>query len=445
MTFGKMPIANGFIEKKNFKEEFFFEMEVGFSESLSLFQLNDHPKPEKMFNENYPFFSGSSKYMIDHFKKYADNLKSICPGNNLRIIEIGSNDGTMLKNFPKENYKSIGFEPSKNVSDKAKAEGINSINNFFNQSNISQITEYHSKTDIIYASNCICHIPDLNDLIKSIEILLSKNGIFVFEEPYLGSMFEKVSYDQIYDEHIYMFSINAVKKIFDLYDLEIIDAQPQVTHGGSMRYFIKRKKQSTKIKVKGSRSKQEALQIAINKERKALKVHENRLELNDVLLAIEGFSGDEKDLLAVALSNHLPKNTITSSDSPLRSYKKVRENPEKTITGNRFKRSEGIIFRFLYEVHKLLTLVFTGKLIKFGNFTCLPKKHVEQLIQKPFLWNSYSSSVIASIKDRESISSVRGLRYILPSKMNFIALVFHSLAIISVFRNIVIFRSIIFF
>ena len=87
----------------------------------------------------------------------------------------------------------------------------------------------------------------------------------------------------------------------------------------------KRKKQSTKIKVKGSRSKQEALQIAINKERKALKVHENRLELNDVLLAIEGFSGDEKDLLAVALSNHLPKNTITSSDSPLRSYKKVRE------------------------------------------------------------------------------------------------------------------------
>ena len=248
MTFGKMPIANGFIEKKNFKEEFFFEMEVGFSESLSLFQLNDHPKPEKMFNENYPFFSGSSKYMIDHFKKYADNLKSICPGNNLRIIEIGSNDGTMLKNFPKENYKSIGFEPSKNVSDKAKAEGINSINNFFNQSNISQITEYHSKTDIIYASNCICHIPDLNDLIKSIEILLSKNGIFVFEEPYLGSMFEKVSYDQIYDEHIYMFSINAVKKIFDLYDLEIIDAQPQVTHGGSMRYFIKRKKQSTKTK-----------------------------------------------------------------------------------------------------------------------------------------------------------------------------------------------------
>ena len=71
MSFGKMPIANGFIEKKNFSKEFFFNMEVGFNEELSLFQLNDHPKPEEMFNENYPFFSGSSKYMIAHFKNYA--------------------------------------------------------------------------------------------------------------------------------------------------------------------------------------------------------------------------------------------------------------------------------------------------------------------------------------------------------------------------------------
>jgi len=126
-------------------------------------------------------------------------------------------------------------------------------------------------------------------------------------------------------------------------------------------------------------------------------------------------------------------------------YKKALENPEKTITGNRFKRSESLIFRVLYEVHKMLTLIFTGKLIKFGNFTCLPKKHVEQLIQKPYLWNSYSSSVVATLKNRTFISSTRGVRYVLPSKMNFKALVFHSLAIISVFRNIVIFRSFIFF
>lgn len=126
-------------------------------------------------------------------------------------------------------------------------------------------------------------------------------------------------------------------------------------------------------------------------------------------------------------------------------FSKAQENPNMTITGNRFKRSEGIIFKFLYEVHKLLTLVFTGKLIKFGNFSSLPKIHVEQLIQKSYLWNSYSSSIIKTIKDRTFILSIRGLRYVLPSKMNFTALIFHSLAIISVFRNWVIIRSVIFF
>tara|TARA_B100001245_G_scaffold72800_1_gene51580 strand:- start:364 stop:1251 length:888 start_codon:yes stop_codon:yes gene_type:complete len=125
--------------------------------------------------------------------------------------------------------------------------------------------------------------------------------------------------------------------------------------------------------------------------------------------------------------------------------KKAQENPNMTITGNRFKRSEGIFFKFLYEVHKVLTLIFTGKLIKFGNFSCLPKKHAEQLIQKPYLWNSYSSSVVRAIKDRIFIRSIRGIRYVQPSKMNFPALIFHSLTIISVFRNIFILRSILFF
>ena len=126
-------------------------------------------------------------------------------------------------------------------------------------------------------------------------------------------------------------------------------------------------------------------------------------------------------------------------------FEKAQKNPDMTITGNRFKRSEGIIFKALYEVHKILTFIFTGKLIKFGNFSCLPKAHVEQLIQKPYLWNSYSSSVVRTINNRTFIPSTRGLRYVLPSKMNFISLIFHSLSIISVFRNAVIMRSIIFF
>ena len=241
MSFGKMPIANGFIEKDKFKKEFFFEMEVGFSDQISLFQLNDHPKPEMMFNEKYPFFTGSSEYMKEHFRVFSEYLKKNHLSSNSKVIEIGSNDGTLLKNFIDQKDNILGFEPSSNVADQAKLSGVPTTNEFFNFENASKYKEFIRNTDVIFASNCICHIPDLNNLIKGVDLLLSKNGTFIFEEPYLGSMFEKTSYDQIYDEHIYMFSLSSISKIFKLYDFELADALPQVTHGGSMRYIIKRK------------------------------------------------------------------------------------------------------------------------------------------------------------------------------------------------------------
>ena len=241
MSFGQMPIANGFIKKKDFKKEYFYEMEVGFNEKLSLFQLNKHPAPKNMFNQNYPFFSGSSQYMKLHFKKYADFLKKNYLKSNSKIIEIGSNDGTMLENFLNTNCNIYGFEPSKNVAKIAEKKGIPTFKEFFNLKTISNLKKNFHKIDLIYASNVICHIPDLDNLIRSIDILLSKDGAFIFEEPYIGSMFDKTSYDQIYDEHIYMFSISSIDKIFKLYDFELTYVEPQNTHGGSMRYVIKRK------------------------------------------------------------------------------------------------------------------------------------------------------------------------------------------------------------
>ena len=110
--------------------------------------------------------------------------------------------------------------------------------------------EFLGKTDLICASNVICHVPNLKDLIESIDLLLSSDGTFVFEEPYLGSMFEKVAYDQIYDEHIYIFSASSVSKIFKMFNFELVDVLPQTTHGGSMRYIIKRENKPISPKVK---------------------------------------------------------------------------------------------------------------------------------------------------------------------------------------------------
>ena len=236
-----MPIANGFIHKKNFKKEFFFKMEVGFSKKISLFQLNDHPKPQQMFNKNYPFFTSSSKGMVKHFEEYSNWIKKKYKKNLKNLIEIGSNDGTFLKNFDRKKINLFGFEPSKNVAQISKKRGIKTINKFFNYENVKKLKSLKNKINIITAANAICHIPNLKSLIKGIDFLLDDNGLFIFEEPYLGSMYKKGSYDQIYDEHIFMFSASSVKKIFDLYDFTLIDALPQKTHGGSMRYVICRK------------------------------------------------------------------------------------------------------------------------------------------------------------------------------------------------------------
>tara|TARA_Y100000590_G_scaffold315480_1_gene356777 strand:- start:145 stop:1017 length:873 start_codon:yes stop_codon:yes gene_type:complete len=123
---------------------------------------------------------------------------------------------------------------------------------------------------------------------------------------------------------------------------------------------------------------------------------------------------------------------------------KASEYPEMIITADRVKRSEGFFFKFCYLVHKYLTFIFTGKSIKFGNYTCLPKFIVSQMTEEPATWSSFSGSLSKISKERKSISSTRGSRYFGPSKMNFFNLVRHSLSIISVFKTTVLVRSIIF-
>ncbi|SVE22795.1 uncharacterized protein METZ01_LOCUS475649, partial [marine metagenome] len=123
---------------------------------------------------------------------------------------------------------------------------------------------------------------------------------------------------------------------------------------------------------------------------------------------------------------------------------KSKDYSDHTITANRVKRSEGLLFKFCYEAHKLLTLIFTGQNIKFGNFTLLPKSIVEKMINEKATWNSFSGSLCKVSKDRKSTSSIRGTRYFEPSKMSFSNLIQHSLSIISVFKFTWLARSMIF-
>ena len=259
MSFGKMPMANGFLKKSDFGKEFFYNLKVGFNEKNFLFQVGNHPRSSKIFNDKYPFFTHKSKYMINHFKTFYLWLEKNYLKKNDKIVEIGSNDGTFSSFFKKKGFNILGFEPSTNVAKIAREKGLKVYTNFFNYKNVSNIKKLKNQINLICAANVICHIPDLKNLIRGIDYLLSENGLFIFEEPYLGSMFERVSYDQIYDAHVFIFSLHSVRSIFNNFGFDLVDALPQKSHGGSMRYVIARK---NKLKVKNR------VKILINKEKK---------------------------------------------------------------------------------------------------------------------------------------------------------------------------------
>ena len=239
---GKQPLGNGFLDSNQIPEEYFFQLQCGFNEQSKLLQLINQPDPKLMFHENYAFFSSTSRGMQTHFSDFSNRVISeyqLQPGKDL-IVEIGCNDGIFLGNFADKNFRHVGIEPSGEVARMAERKGINVVNEFFDSKISKTLESQYGKAKLIYAANVFCHIPTINDLIKSIDLLLDTDGLVVFEDPYLGDIVEKNSYDQIYDEHVYFFSALAVAEIFSEIGMELIDCEPLLVHGGSMRYTLAR-------------------------------------------------------------------------------------------------------------------------------------------------------------------------------------------------------------
>ena len=238
--FGSQAMGNGFLDPNEFTDEYFFPMELGFSEESMMLQLVEQPAPEKMFHDHYAFFSGTSKFMTAHFKDFAKSVleSDFISGNNPFIVELGCNDGILLKNFAELKIRHLGIEPSLNVAKVANEEGVQTISEFFTETLAESIVKKHGQADVFLAANVMCHIPDIIDVVKGIKKLLKPTGVVMFEDPYLGDIISKVSYDQIYDEHVFLFSALSVKYLFSLHGMALIDVIPQQTHGGSMRYVL---------------------------------------------------------------------------------------------------------------------------------------------------------------------------------------------------------------
>lgn len=239
--FGEMPIANGFLAPEEYKDEYFYCMKVGYCPVCSMVQLIDQPERERMFHDHYAFFSSTSAFMALHFRQLAEIILERFPNPDPFIVELGSNDGILLQNFAKKDIKHIGVEPSGNVAQVAIEKGINTISTFFDDATAENIRDEYGNASAIIAANVMCHIPDLHSVVRGMKKLLRSDGVIIMEDPNLGDILEKTSYDQIYDEHVFYFSLLSLSNLFSRYDLEIFDLEHLNVHGGSMRYFISHK------------------------------------------------------------------------------------------------------------------------------------------------------------------------------------------------------------
>lgn len=261
MSFGPMPIANGFLTAAQFDKEPFFDLQVGFCPDCKMVQLTELVDRELMFHENYAFYSSTSRRMAAHFGELARQVqRDYLPGSDPFVVEIGSNDGIMLQHFAGAGIRHLGIEPSANVAQAARDKGIDTVCAFFDEDLAKQIVAERGQADVFLGANVMCHIPYLHSVAAGIRTLLKPGGVLIFEDPYLGDIVEKTSYDQIYDEHAFYFSVASVTNLFSRHGMEVVDVQAQHVHGGSMRYVIAHQGARTVAPaVSRQRQKEEAL------------------------------------------------------------------------------------------------------------------------------------------------------------------------------------------
>ena len=311
VDFGVMPIANAFATKEQIKNEYTFPMKVGFCGNCNMVQLVEQPDREKMFHENYAFFSSTSNYMKEHFKLFANSVSELQDLNeNSFVVEVGCNDGILLENFIIENIPCLGVEPSENVAQVAMEKGIEVIMKFFDRPLAEHILQSHQKADAILSANVMCHIPYIHSIYDGVKTLLKEDGVFIFEDPYLGEIIEKTSFDQIYDEHVFLFSALSVNYLANMHDLELVNVEPQITHGGSMRYTIAHKGVKTVSQNVINLIKKEK-KLGLDKKQSYLSFTDNVNKIkNDLINLLTKLKNDGKKVVAYGATSK--STTVTN-------------------------------------------------------------------------------------------------------------------------------------
>ena len=239
LDLGLQPLANKYLTKKDLvkkKVEYYYHLEIGFNTTSKLVSILNTVSSQKMFDKKYPYRASMSQTMLNSFKRLSGDItKTFNPD---LIMEIGSNDGSFVKNFNKK--KVICVEPCTNVAKITQKMGYKTFSNFWDMKLAKKIKSKVKNIDLIYSANTLSHIQDLNSVFSSIVHVLSDDGVLIIEDPSLLECFKQVSYDQFYNEHIYIFSLLSIKYLLKRYNLEVFNIEKLSTHGGSLRYYIKK-------------------------------------------------------------------------------------------------------------------------------------------------------------------------------------------------------------
>lgn len=242
LDLGNMPLANAFIPPEHSQRpEATYPLAVAYCPACHLVQLTDTVPPTELFSE-YLYFSSYSDAFLAHAREMAGALTDrFGLGPQSLVLEIASNDGYLLQYFKQRGIGVLGVEPAQNIAAVAEGRHIPTLNRFFGPEVVADILDRCGPADLVIGNNVLAHVPAINDFFRAVASCLKSTGTAVFEFPYLKELLGRTEFDTIYHEHVFYYSLTAVKYLADRASLELYDVVRQPVHGGSLRVFLQHK------------------------------------------------------------------------------------------------------------------------------------------------------------------------------------------------------------
>lgn len=241
VNLGRQPVSNAFVRPEDSDKIPFFRLAMGLCSSCTMVQQLEEVPAKQMYRADYPYRASGSQRIRRHFEDVARHLAGKLPaGNQGFVVEIGSNDGVMLKTLSQAGVRHLGVDPAAGAGDVARSLGINIRTDFFNAETADEIRAEQGSADIIFSANTFTHISYLDSILRGVDSLLAPDGLFIFEDRYLGDILKFNYFDQMYDEHIYLFTIRSVQAMAARFGFELVDSEHLSQHGGSIRYTVAR-------------------------------------------------------------------------------------------------------------------------------------------------------------------------------------------------------------